>query len=305
MKVIATIASLAALPGALAYAGDVNPRAMPVLNVSVEEGDYTLDAAQQAAEAAARASSLAGLRDIESSERASVANLLRGNAAKISKASLLAKSFLKTPVTSDSVVTEITSALNKDCGDACVKVFQGMLDTQMAKHVNGKTPQWESVLQSLMKDEATRTQSVLSQIRDEQNQVQSFVALRDKLYKQQSKATAGAWNPLDTPCFNDVSCKLVEVIGNKCNFGRVATLASYNAVNLATHVMSVVTSVLCGCFHVGPISRCVLDASQLPPVCGFFATGWGAMKSTSQSVWSAVKTATVNCRNIGHPLVAV
>ena len=58
-----------------------------------------------------------------------------------------------------------------------------------------------------------------------------------------------SWTPFDTPCPNDAACKALEIASSKCNYGRLANLATYNAVNLAVHVFGVMTNALCGCIH--------------------------------------------------------
>ena len=60
-------------------------------------------------------------------------------------------------------------------------------------------------------------------------------------------------------------CTIRELAANKCNYGREAMQATYSAVNLATHVMSVLVSTLCGCLHVGSHSVCVLGT--IPYTC--------------------------------------
>ncbi|CAD7975013.1 unnamed protein product, partial [Amoebophrya sp. A120] len=97
------------------------------------------------------------------------------------------------------------------------------------------------------------------------------------------------------------SCKLVEALGNRCNFGRVATLAIYQAINLPIHVLGVATKILCACIDVYTASTCLL---RFAPFCGPVHSLMGKVWGINDSVWEATKAVTSKCKVIGSPLVA-
>merc|ERR1712119_156945 len=115
------------------------------------------------------------------------------------------------------------------------------------------------------------------------------------------KARMGAWNPLDTPCSDEKSCQLMSLGANKCNFGRIATLATYSAVNIATHIYAAIQTVLCGCIHVGRAGFCLLSTQFF---CNLPHSMYLKLKGQSESIWESVVSRTKACRMSGHALIS-
>ena len=89
---------------------------------------------------------------------------------------------------------------------------------------------------------------------------------------------------------------------NKCNYARVALQGAYNELNVATHVLGVLVSSLCGCVHAGHVSTCALRT--LPPVCAFPYTVYSKAFAGSVQVWEAVKASTKKCIIHRDPAIA-
>ena len=106
----------------------------------------------------------------------------------------------------------------------------------------------------------------------------------------------------DTACSSSVACAIKELAANKCSYGREAMQATYNAVNLATHVMGVLVSTLCGCVHVASQSQCVLGT--IPYTCVYPYNVYSKMFSASGQLWESTKAATKSCIIHGDPVIA-
>ena len=219
--------------------GDEVPSPLPVLNVSVEESDYSYSDAAQAAAAAGREQKLAALRSLESRSRSGLSNLLSGTESKISKSSFLGAPTLAESSISGETQKFIENKLQAECGSECVSVWTKMFDSH-----GRMSSSWGEALTKMMQGQAKATSAQLMQVSDTGKQISSFMSMKHKLF---GKATA--WNPVDTPCFDATSCKLMELLANRCDFARVSGMATYNAMNVGVHVLGIVMNVLCACLQ--------------------------------------------------------
>lgn len=278
-------ATLAAT-GAQAIVGDEVPNPPAVLNVLLEEPSYGYAEAVRAGHYKANEAKLAALQTMAGAAKGSIANLIRANSAKFSKASYLQE---QQPQLDSSAIQQIEAKLAQDCGKSCTDFFHQYLSKMEGK----SSKDWSPALVDMMTNEYNRVQSMYKQNLETTKLAQSFVKSKAK------------FNLVDVPCGDATSCKLVEVIANKCDYARVGTLATYNAVNLAAHVFAVVMNVLCGCIHVGPISHCIVPNTSLAPICEFPSQTYEAMMKASRQTWeSGVKGTTKACNMIGDFRVA-
>ena len=104
---------------------------------------------------------------------------------------------------------------------------------------------------------------------------------------------AGAAAPAGIACATPASCALKALGANKCNYARVALQQAYNELNVATHVLGVLVSSLCGCLHSGHVSTCAMRS--VPQVCVFPYTVYAKAFAGSAQVWEAVKASTKTC----------
>ena len=103
------------------------------------------------------------------------------------------------------------------------------------------------------------------------------------------------------PCSTPAACALKTLGANKCNYGRIALQSAYNDLNVATHVLGVLVSSLCGCLHSGHVSTCAM--SSLPATCTFPYTVYAKAFAGSIEVWEAVKASTQTCILHGSDIV--
>ena len=64
-----------------------------------------------------------------------------------------------------------------------------------------------------------------------------------------ARVSATSAAPAGVACATPASCALKALGANKCNYARVALQQAYNELNVATHVLGVLVSSLCGCLH--------------------------------------------------------
>jgi len=300
---IASVVAASAIAGVAATVGDEVPKAMPVLNVMLEEPLYGYADAMRAAQYKASEAKLAALKGMSDSTRAATANLIRANSAKLEKASHMASfmkqakeaaSVLNSPAMDAEAVKRIEAQLSHDCGEPCLKFFE-----QLKVKMLGKDPKaWQGDLVAMMQDQYQKVQAVYKDELATSKLAATF--LKHKAHMQ------AKFNLVDVPCKGEM-CALVEVVANKCNYGRVASLATYNAVNLALHVFSVVINALCGGMHVGPVSVLIID--KIPFVgallCKFPYAAFSGLQRMSTQVWqSGVTGSTKMCNMIGDFRVA-
>ena len=105
--------------------------------------------------------------------------------------------------------------------------------------------------------------------------------------------SASPATPTGIACATPASCALKALGANKCNYARVALQHAYNELNVATHVLGVLVSSLCGCLHSGHVSTCAMRSA--PQVCTFPYTVYAKAFAGSVQVWEAVKASTQTC----------
>ena len=106
----------------------------------------------------------------------------------------------------------------------------------------------------------------------------------------------------DTPCASPGTCAMLEKAGNVCNYGRVGIVAAYQAINMGVHIVSMLTSLLCGCLNVITFSFCILKV--ITPLCVLINNVYGQLFSASVQLWESVKGNTKTCIRHGFPLIA-
>lgn len=280
--------SLLAL-GAHATVGDEIPYPPAVINVHIEEPSYGYSDAIRTSTYQENEAKLASLEAMESAQAAGVSNMLRG------------KSFLAEPqnkLLDPATQNELETKLMKDCGKPCVDFFHQIVEasTKFDSRTGKVNNKWEDTLVSLMQKEYTKV-SDLYKDSLETSRLASFVQKRNKMKSR--------FNPVDSPCADEASCKAVEAVANKCNYARVGAIATYQSLNLAVHVFSVVINVLCGCVHAGNLPTSVCFLNGVAPVCNFpYPVFQGLFKASTQ-VWNTgVKETTKACNMIGDFRVA-
>jgi len=287
------VCSAAFIGSVLATAGDEVPFPAPVVNYLVSNGDG-FQASLVAEEIAARDAQLAALRAATGSVTSSIAAKTAALKSGVQKA----KSFLaqNERLWDIDFEAQVEQKLRDHNCPACIETF---------RHYSSQVRN-ETLLTGLSKIAATelsRAEHVLEEeagtpVSDSNNTMalQSFLAHRARKLKE-------PWNPLDKPCTDAKTCELMSLGANKCNFGRISTLAVYSAVNIATHIFSAVVDVLCLCLHVYTQTLCVIAKTGLP-FCQFPNSLWSKLKGQSESIWEAVKARTKACRVQGHMLIA-
>ena len=118
----------------------------------------------------------------------------------------------------------------------------------------------------------------------------------------QTKTLSATQFSTSKPCDSPESCKIAELFSNKCSYARVGVLTTYNAFNVGTHVLGSITSVLCGCVHVGSKSKCPLE--NVPPICVFPYHVYKKAYSASSQLWEAAKGLAKTCQIQGDARVS-
>lgn len=106
-------------------------------------------------------------------------------------------------------------------------------------------------------------------------------------------AAAGVATTSSVACSTPASCAMKTMGANRCNYARLALQQTYNKLNVATHVLGVLVSSLCGCMHSGHVSSCAMRS--VPPACTFPYTVYSKAFAGSAQVWEAVKASTQTC----------
>merc|ERR1712062_634238 len=118
---------------------------------------------------------------------------------------------------------------------------------------------------------------------------------RGKIWRNRHQLTVPLVGRLtDTACQGEASCALASLVANKCNYGRQALQSTYNGLNVAAHVLSVLISVLCGCVAVGGKATCML--ATVPETCIFPYAVYSKVFSGSVPLWEAIKASTKSCQ---------
>lgn len=296
MTVLAKFAIATAIAGVAATVGDEVPKAMPVINVMLEEPLYGYADAMRASQYKASEAKLAALKGMMDSTKASTANMIRASSAQAAKAASMG-SFLTNPENrvfdklDDASIKVIETTLNQDCGEPCIKFFR-----QLTKKMEGKdSKDWQTSLVGMMQGEYQKVQNVYKSEIETSKLAKTFLKHKAK------------FNIADVPCGDGVSCKLAELVANKCEFGRIATMATYQAVNLAVHVFAIVINTLCLCIHVASEGVCVLANKPfpIPAICDFPYDVFVGLDKASKQIWeSGIKGTTKMCKMIGDFRVA-
>jgi hypothetical protein len=172
-------------------------------------------------------------------------------------------------------IAEAESALQADCGRNCVTAFRHMM--AWAKQSVNPGPEGKVMMSDALNELMADAKKEGSEL------VQKLNAYTQSSFLQQGAVTA------------------MEVAAEKCNFARIGATATYQALNLAVHVVSVVGSLLCGCFAAGPAAICALGGA---PWCVFFDNVFRQAAEQSNSAWEAVKGTTKTCAMHGDPRIA-
>jgi hypothetical protein len=177
-------------------------------------------------------------------------------------------------------LAEAEATLQADCGENCVKAFKNMMDWSrkaVAPGANGKV---------MMSDALNE---MLTAAKQEGSDLAEKLSLQAVTVPTASFLTA------------DPQAVVLEKLAEKCNFARVGALATYQAVNLAVHVVSVVGTMLCGCAAIGNGAGC---AAGPYPWCVFYSNVFNQAVQQSVSAWEAVKGTTKTCAIHGDPRIA-
>lgn len=184
---------------------------------------------------------------------------------------------LKNPFTGLTLQSMETELL-VTCGQACVNSFHNMVHELNSQDLNSSEA-WLQGVTKMMEGVNTQAHLMLSS-------TQTRTSLVSK-----SHAKTGVFG--GTPCDSEASCTLVQAFANKCNYARISLQQSYEAVNVAAHVLGVMTSVLCGCVYGGTEAKCLLEG--VPPTCVFPYMVYSRLFSASNELWEAVKGTTKAC----------
>ena len=192
----------------------------------------------------------------------------------------------------------IEQQLESDCGVACVDMFHEMLGWVEGSHDKDAAPSWSHALEKLMQREYNSTMAIYAETQSNADGLTSFV---EASIKSGSALSVKTWFPFDTPCYDAASCKAVELFSHTCSYGSVATLATYQVVNLAIHVFGVIMQVLCGVIHVHKYS--IALASSMA-TCQMPANLLSKLVGASNQIWESVKGMTKVCKVQGNFLIS-
>eukprot|EP00392_Amoebophrya_sp_AT5.2_P019528 g20398.t1 len=151
------------------------------------------------------------------------------SALSMSQKALAANRLLGVPtVQKDPVekLNEVREYLQKDCGDSCVQYWDSLLASAQK---SGK-----SVIETL----SMAGNDVLEKVQEykkacEHEDPSSALAAFKTEHSSFLTTTQTSMTPfLDTPCFDEKSCKIVEVLGNRCNYARVLRPVSHTGWSL-------------------------------------------------------------------------
>ena len=190
-------------------------------------------------------------------------------------------------------------SLAKSCGASCTSFLQAALaQLHRTAENSGTVASWDllrliagNVEQNLVRaKEVSKTNSAGSGL--------AKVALLQKGRRGESRAFVSD----NVPCATTAACAVKAMAANKCNYARVAMQGAYNELNVATHVLGVLVSSLCGCVHAGHVSTCALRT--LPAACAFPYTVYSKAFAASVQVWEGVKAATKKCIIHRDPAIA-
>ena len=186
------------------------------------------------------------------------------------------KSLLQKRSSSD----RIAKTLEASCGEPCLNEWNRIRSRVSLSESDLATGRWASKVASLL-----------------QSNLQSMKTLFAEITAYSSGNVSDG-----TPCSSPASCKIAELLADKCSYARVGVLATYNAFNVGTHVLGSVTSILCGCVHVANSSKCPLE--KVPPVCVFPYNVYKKAFAASTQLWEAAKGLTKTCQVQGDARIS-
>ena len=213
---------------------------------------------------------------------------------------------------------EISKVLSQDrvCSELgegeCQKVFDEMMN--YAESMGNKGDHTTDVnfgeaLEKLMKREMKKMTELQMQSNADSHAISFLQAYKEKVDATRDvddsmvSVEPPIVNPLEVPCFDSVSCKVLELAGSRCNFPRIATLGLYQAFNVPLHIVTVIFKLVCGCLGVGKIEVCILQyAPQI--LCGIPSNLFEAMWAQNKQLYESVKGMTRKCQMVGDLRVA-
>ena len=185
-------------------------------------------------------------------------------------------------------------------GDA---VLTALLETITPDHLKPhpdkkpEDPLWLAPLTDMMLQTQRQADLALARAEKEEDELQSLVETSSKLLPGLLSA--------DVPCTSDTFCNILELVANKCNYGRLGIEAVYEIVNLVAHVLSIVENILCLCLHVTTIDMCF--APMIPfvnTVCNYPYEVYSQIFAATGKIWEVQKKMTKMCIVHGDPLIS-
>ena len=183
---------------------------------------------------------------------------------------------------SQRVVGDLSSAeatLARTCGVQCLALLHAKSALLQHDDVNTANASQSQELLGAVAEEAGRTLKAAV----------GLVAAQGSARREGSVASA----PSGVACSTPAACAIKTLGANRCNYARVAMQQAYNELNVATQVLGVMVSSLCGCLHSGHVSICAMRAA--PATRTFPYTVYAKAFAGSAQVWEAVKASTETC----------
>ena len=198
-------------------------------------------------------------------------------------------------LSSNPFTGERLQAMERDlatsCGQPCVEAFHDTLHELNSQKL-GDSQAWLHGITKLMENVEQQAHARSAQIATRTSMLQTSKS-------QSTLATTGSGSAV---CNSEASCALVQAFANKCNYARVSLQQSYEAVNVATHVLGVMVSAACGCTYSGTQAACLLQG--VPPTCVFPYMVYSRVFSASNELWEALKGSTKSCTMHGDPRIS-
>ena len=189
-------------------------------------------------------------------------------------------------------------SLAKSCGASCTSLLQTMV-AQLNRTADAPSGAENFDLLSML---AGNVEQSLARAKDLASSPTGSTLAKAASRHRSFRGESRAFESENVPCATPAACAIKAMAANKCNYARVALQGAYNELNVATHVLGVLVSSLCGCVHTGQVSTCALRT--LPPVCAFPYTVYSKAFAGSVQVWEAVKAATKKCIIHRDPAIA-
>ena len=197
-----------------------------------------------------------------------------------------------------SVADDAGGSLAKSCGTRCTS----LLETLVAQLNDTAEETGSTAGFDLLKLLAGNVEQSLARAQVLSERPAASLLAKGAVRHRHIRGASEAFASENVPCATPAACAVKAMAANKCNYARVALQSAYNELNVATHVLGVLVSSLCGCVHTGQVSTCALRT--LPPVCTFPYTVYSKAFAGSVQVWEAVKAATKKCIIHRDPAIA-